>query len=189
MDFKVISRFVVFWICCASIHIFAQQKELVSRLYTMKDGLPDQLVNDVMQDSQGFIWVATYSGLSKFDGMRFTTYRNNPSSTNSLRSNHVNSVLEDKMGRLWIGHAQGLDLFDPRTERFYFHWPDTGSQKTHLALASSVSEEMGRYGYAQTGVYVADPETLNIEKFPQISAATADIAETDDGSVVAACWE
>ncbi len=107
MDFKVTSRFVVFWICCASIHLFAQQKELVSRLYTMKDGLPDQLVNDVMQDSHGFIWVATFSGLSKFDGMRFTTYRNNPLSTNSLRSNLVYSVLEDKMGRLWIGHAAG----------------------------------------------------------------------------------
>ena len=126
MDFKVISRFVVFWICCAPIHLFAQQKELVSRMYTMKDGLPDQLVNSVIQDSHGFIWVATYSGLSKFDGMRFTTYRNNPSSTNSLRSNQVSSVLEDKMGRIWIGHPQGLDLFDPRTERFYFHWPDTG---------------------------------------------------------------
>ena len=74
----------------------------------MKDGLPDQLVNSVMQDSKGFIWVATSSGLSKFDGMRFTTYRNNPSSTNSLGSNRVHCVLEDKMGRLWIGHAGGL---------------------------------------------------------------------------------
>ena len=53
----------------------------------MKDGLPDQLVNSMMQDSHGFIWVATPSGLSKFDGMRFTTYRNNPLSTNSLKSN------------------------------------------------------------------------------------------------------
>ena len=38
-------------------------------------------------------------------------------------------------------------------------------------------------------MYVAEPETLNVEKFPQIPSETADIAETDDGSVVAACWQ
>ena len=190
MDFKVTSRFVVFWICCASIHLFAQQKELVSRLYTMKDGLPEQLINDVMQDSHGFIWVATYSGLSKFDGMRFTTYRNNPSSTNSLKSNLVNSVLEDKMGRLWIGHAEGLDLFDPRTERFYFHWRDTGSQTNSVGVGKLRERRDGKIWICTARVFmwpIRKPSTL--KGSPKFLSTTADIAETDDGSVVAACWE
>ena len=87
MDFKVTSRFVVFWICCAPLMFFAQHDETIPRLYSMKDGLPDEGINAVIRDSSGFIWLGTYSGLCKFDGYLFTNYRNNPASSNSLRNN------------------------------------------------------------------------------------------------------
>gem|GEM_PF-6310839 len=55
MDFKVLLHFVVFWIFSAPLALFAQHEEIVSRLYTMKDGLPEQGINRVIQDSSGFI--------------------------------------------------------------------------------------------------------------------------------------
>ncbi len=189
MDFKVTFRFVVSWICCAPIHLFAQQEEPVSRLYTMKDGLPEQGINCVIQDSRGFIWLATYSGLSKFDGYRFTNYRNNPASSNSLRSNFISSLVEDKKGRLWIGHSHGVDLFDPRTEKFYLHWPDSGEGQNVSARGLRERRDGKIWICSSQGVFVADPETLTMEKFPQISSPTAEIAETKDGSVVSVSWE
>ena len=86
-----------FWFCCAPFLLFAQHEESLSRIYSMKDGLPDEGVNCVMQDSRGFIWLGTYSGICRFDGYRFTTYRNNPASANSLRNNRVSSIWEDKV--------------------------------------------------------------------------------------------
>ncbi len=155
----------------------------------MKDGLPEQGINSVIQDSRGFIWLATYSGLSKFDGYRFTTYRNNPASTNSLRSNFVNSLVEDKKGRLWIGHSNGLDLFDLRTEKFYFHWPDSGDRQDVSGVGLRQRRDGKIWICTPKGVFVADPETLSVAKFPQLSNPTRDIAETKNGSVVSVSWQ
>ena len=185
MDFKVTSRFVVFWICCAPFNLFAQHEEIVSRHYSMMDGLPEEGINAVIQDSSGFIWLGTYSGLCKFDGYRFTNYRNNPASSNSLRNNHINALLEDKKGRLWIGHSHGIDLFDPKTEKFYFHWPDSGEGKNVIEATKLVRRRDGKVWICTNqGVFVADPETLKIEKFPQISTGVGDIGETKNGSIV-----
>ena len=185
MTFKVTSLFVVFWMCGTScLPLFAQQEDMTIRHYSMKDGLPDEGVNAVIQDSQGFIWLGTYSGLCKFDGYRFTNYRNNPASSNSLRSNFVNSLVEDKNGRLWIGHTQGVDLFDPKTEKFYFHWPDSTYPKNALDTRRLVKRRDGKIWIGTNqGVFVADPETMSIEKFSQISNWIYAIGETKNGSV------
>ena len=123
--------------------------------------------------------------MCKFDGYRFTNYRNNPASPNSLKSNLINSLFEDERGRIWIAHTQGVDLFDPRTEEFIFHWPDSADQKNAIHATKLVKRRDGRIWICATqGVYVADPETLEIEKFPQISTPVHDIGETKNGSIV-----
>ncbi len=180
-----------FWMCCAPFIIIAQQEESVSRIYSMKDGLPDEGVNCVMQDSRGFIWLGTYSGLCRFDGYRFTTYRNNPASANSLRNNRVSSIWEDKAGFLWIGHTQGLDVFEPRTENFFFHWPDSTNLSAALhpnVLRLRERKDGKLWVCATNGVYVADPENLSIIKYELIPPWwwTFDIAETMNGSIATA---
>ena len=158
---------------------------MIVRHYSMKDGLPDEGVLAVIQDSRGFIWLGTYSGLCKFDGYRFTNYRNNPASSNSLKSNLINSLLEDERGRIWIAHTQGVDLFDPRTEKFVFHWPDSADRKNAVHALKLVKQRDGKIWICTTqGVYGADPETLKIEKSPQISRPVHDIGETKNGSIV-----
>lgn len=65
----------------------------------MKDGLPSDGVTWLIQDSRGFIWMGTFSGLCRFDGYSFINYKNDPASSNTLRNNYVRSILEDKRGR------------------------------------------------------------------------------------------
>ena len=45
------------------------------KVYTTDMGLSSSLINQIFQDQQGFVWVATEYGLNKFDGLRFTNYR------------------------------------------------------------------------------------------------------------------
>ena len=119
------------WICCAlSIQLLAQPqpKSIESRHYFMKDGLSDEQIFSLVQDSIGFLWLGTGSGLNKFDGYYFTSFQNDPTATNSLANNEINTLWQDHLGRLWIGHAEGLDVFDPRTETFLFHWFGPQSQ-------------------------------------------------------------
>ena len=69
MKSKVCVLFAAFWMCCAVQTDLAAQTEFISRQYTMKDGLPSDGVNCVMQDSRGFIWMGTFSGLCRFEKM------------------------------------------------------------------------------------------------------------------------
>lgn len=54
---------------------FVLAERLPMRLYTTEDGLWSDILNYMMRDSRGFIWLCTRDGLSRFDGYRFTNYR------------------------------------------------------------------------------------------------------------------
>lgn len=65
-------------------------------------------VNRIIQDREGFIWMATQNGMVKYDGYSFTFYRNDPRSSNSLRHNFVKDVLESRDGKyIWAATYGG----------------------------------------------------------------------------------
>ncbi len=72
------------------------------RNYTSDDGLRNETIFNVAQDADGYLWCATYGGLARFDGVRFTVY--DPDTTPSLGSRVITSVWADRQGRLWIGN-------------------------------------------------------------------------------------
>jgi len=86
---------------------------------TTRNGLSSNTVNTVFQDSKGFLWFGTETGLNRYDGYRFKIFQNNRNDSNSLSNNYIWSICEDSQGYLWIGtDGGGLNRFDPRTESF-----------------------------------------------------------------------
>ncbi|HJZ41023.1 MAG TPA: two-component regulator propeller domain-containing protein [Bacteroidales bacterium] len=83
---------------------------------TVDDGLSQGVVEDILQDMQGFMWIATRDGLNRYDGRQFTTFRNDRNDPQSLASNWILSLAEDRSGKLWIG-SEGLNLYDPVMSR------------------------------------------------------------------------
>lgn len=82
------------------------------RNYGPEDGLVHAEVNQVIQDSRGFIWVATSSGVSQFDGQSFKNF----SSENGLSSGSVVALAEDSEGRMWVSVlGKGIDIIDDGT--------------------------------------------------------------------------
>lgn len=82
---------------CACCPIVAQEYNYVH--YSEKDGLAGSTVYDMCQDKDGFMWFATESGLSRYDGTRFTTF----TTKDGLPDNEVLKVFADSKGRVWIG--------------------------------------------------------------------------------------
>ncbi|WDF75575.1 two-component regulator propeller domain-containing protein [Mucilaginibacter sp. KACC 22773] len=66
--------------------------------YRASDGLPGSQVNYLMQDSKGFIWIATDKGVSRFDGQHFKNF----TTTDGLESNEVFRVAEDNYHRIFF---------------------------------------------------------------------------------------
>src|SRR5262249_25433678 len=75
------------------------------RTWQTQEGLPHNAVNSILQTHDGYLWLATYDGLARFDGANFTVFDN--SSTPEMSSSRVVSLFEDKDGTLWIGHETG----------------------------------------------------------------------------------
>lgn len=73
-----------------------------STFFTINEGLADNQVHHIFQDSKGFIWVSTLNGLSRYDGYSFITFRPEKGNPLSLADRHVSEVSEDPNGFLWI---------------------------------------------------------------------------------------
>ena len=80
--------------------------------YADDSGLPSRIVRDVIQDKEGFIWVAGNNGLYRFDGEEFKPYLSSLKDTIGLRDNKINTIVESKGGRLWIGTPKGLHFLE-----------------------------------------------------------------------------
>lgn len=94
----------------------AQQVEVAH--YGVAEGLPQSMVNHVLQDDEGFIWLGTGDGLARFDGSRFTVYKHVPEDSTSLSQNEIWGIAQADPGHLYIGTRSGLDLLDTRTGTF-----------------------------------------------------------------------
>ena len=62
--------------------------------------MPHGTVNALAESSEGYIWLATFNGLARFDGFRFRSY----DLSHGLLSNRITSLLADSRGDLWIGY-------------------------------------------------------------------------------------
>jgi signal transduction histidine kinase/sugar lactone lactonase YvrE len=86
-----------------------------------EEGLPQTSVNSIVQTPDGYLWLATYGGLVRFDGVRFTVF--DSENTPALESNRITTLFADRDGGLWIGaEGSGLTLlrggaFTAYTER------------------------------------------------------------------------
>lgn len=86
---------------------------------TINDGLSQGMVTSILQDRYGFMWFATLDGLNRYDGYRFSVYRNDQQNPSSITQSFAQSLFEDSKGRFWIGTISGgLDLFERETETF-----------------------------------------------------------------------
>jgi len=91
------------------------------RIFTPDDGLSNSHINQIYQDSKGYIWIATENGLNKFNGYEFEVYLNIPNDTTSIQGNYVSYVYEDSRGLFWIATSNGLLQYD-RTRNVFFPW-------------------------------------------------------------------
>jgi signal transduction histidine kinase/ligand-binding sensor domain-containing protein/ActR/RegA family two-component response regulator len=82
-------------------------------LWEEEQGLPHYSVNGIAQGSEGYLWLATYYGLVRFDGQVFKVF--DRSNTPALESNQIWRLARDREGTLWIGSSAGLYSFRNNT--------------------------------------------------------------------------
>lgn len=104
----------------------AQQYRFIH--YSASDGLSQNSVHCIYQDSDGLLWIGTQDGLNSFDGHNFKTLRSNHADTNTLSDQFILSMAEDSRGYLWVGTGNGLNRINRRTGKVRRYYLDASEQ-------------------------------------------------------------
>lgn len=86
--------------------------------WTTENGLPQNSINDIVQTNDGYLWLATFDGLVRFDGLKFEVY--NTSNTPEIKVNGVKRLFVDNKGYLWIICTDG-NLISYYQKKFQQH--------------------------------------------------------------------
>jgi len=121
--------------------------------YPAESGIVSFQVNTAVQDQQGYMWFGTTSGLQRFDGIRFKTFRHDDKNPGSLPSNPVWQTLVDKKKNLWLMLSDGrVGIFD--TRNFIFKEIPTkfkGPVSPNTSLKRLITDDEGNLFYLISG--------------------------------------
>jgi len=131
------------------------------RTYTIDDGMSQNMVISVVQDSLGFLWMGTKDGLNRFDGQRFRLYGADPSNPRTFRNGYILQVAIDHDGTLWVSTLNGdLHRYHPETDDFSL-------VKTDLPNLLSVvgDSSTGWWIGSAAGIHFMEPRTFSTSRY------------------------
>lgn len=136
------------------LSILEQQPPLTAQNWTVEDGLPVNTVGNITQDSLGYLWISTYDGLVRFDGLEFNIY--SYSNTPEMPHNRTTQLYLQDKDRMWVSLEYGGVILKENGEFRHFgnQTNFTDSDLTHIFEFSD-----GRMFFiTHTGLYVYDGE-------------------------------
>ncbi|CAN5541058.1 hypothetical protein BH10BAC3_BH10BAC3_14490 [soil metagenome] len=91
-----------------------------------ENGLSNDLINGILKDANGFLWIATESGLDRFDGNTFKNYFTDTNNTPIQINNAAKKLIEDSLHNIWIGTPKGMSRYDLTADTFshFFSRPE-----------------------------------------------------------------
>src|SRR5262245_25480064 len=108
-------------------------------VWTSENGLPNSSVTAIGQTLDGYLWVGTYNGLARFDGVRFERF--DPEKFPALQRARVRRLYLDWAGTLWINTYDG-SLTSYRDGEFHLEWKGDGSFDATTSMVSANSNSM-----------------------------------------------
>lgn len=132
--------------------------------FTVEEGLAQSVILSIYQDSEGFLWFGTQSGLSQYNGYEFINYFTNPMDNTTLSNTWIYDITEDNDGDLYLATKGGLNKLDKSTGNF--------SVINHKSALNPVHDNF-IYGIC------SDADTLYLNTPPALIVMNAETGEFD----------
>ena len=115
---KLCYIFILFFILSNS-QLYSQPETIEFRHMDKASGLDQPFPFHMIQDQNGFIWIAGQNGLWRYSGSQFKHFYHIANDSNSLSYDFIWRILEDRKGNIWSGtYGGGLSKYDPRKNLF-----------------------------------------------------------------------
>jgi signal transduction histidine kinase/ligand-binding sensor domain-containing protein/DNA-binding NarL/FixJ family response regulator len=109
--------FVLVFILLSSIN--AQQPRFKFENLTTNNGLSQNIITTIFQDSRDFLWIGTSDGLNRFDGINFKIYKSDLKDSSTIHGHNFSQLVEDKEGNLWVAsYGGGLNKYIRKSDTF-----------------------------------------------------------------------
>jgi signal transduction histidine kinase/ligand-binding sensor domain-containing protein/DNA-binding response OmpR family regulator len=117
---RIYAVFCVLFILSGNAFVFsAEYQGYTWKHFTTEDGLSQNTVMDMVQDSRGYLWLSTWDGLNRFDGYNFRSYKVRPGDDVYITSSRIDKIEEDAFGYLWLlAYGKNVVRFNPDKEKF-----------------------------------------------------------------------
>lgn len=132
-----------------SSDFFAVESNIHFSQISTKDGLSQNTVRTILEDSTGFIWAGTLDGLNRYDGYRLVPYKPQLGNPNSLIDHRIKEIFQDKDGYLWIKTFMNEFIcHDPIANSFpdYYHSNENEKRPTFLNYYEATNGDIWLWG-------------------------------------------
>jgi len=131
-------------------------------IFSTEEGLSQNSIVRIFQDSRGFLWFGTFDGLNRYDGYQFKIFRNIVGDSTSISNNKIVSICEDNEGNIWIGtYGGGLNKYDRKKENFIrFTYSVNNPNSLSGNIVTSIIQD--KSGYLWIGTYGGGLNKLDI---------------------------
>ena len=155
-----------FLLCGIFCHAQPIASDLTFDRITEKQGLSSNVINDIIQDSHGFLWIATDRGLNRYDGYTFKNYIT--LGPGGITDKVVHTITEDKEGNIWFGTENGLNKLNPFTDKIiqYFEGNGPGTIPAKWCNRLYVDKQKNLWLTTEKGVALYNTSTDSFENFP-----------------------
>lgn len=109
--YHILITWLTLFLIWVQVPAHGQGKNARFKHLTTEDGLPQNMVDCMLQDSHGFMWFGTWNGVCRYDGYDFELFEEHRGTADGIRTNFIHALQEDQFGNIWIGTKQGLQVY------------------------------------------------------------------------------
>ncbi|MBN2795109.1 MAG: diguanylate cyclase [Clostridia bacterium] len=130
------------------------------------EGIDNSSITNIVQDREGYLWLASQGGLYQFNGKGTVVYRTDPFDINNLSNNLIQSLYYDeKINVLWLGTYQGISKFEIDTKTFKNYTVEKNGLSNSVIVAISQDQYGNMWFGTMEGMNKLDKNTEKLETF------------------------
>ncbi len=180
-------HFKIFLFAISSFYTWnlGAQSKITFRQLSVKEGLSQNSVISIAQDSTGYLWLATQDGLNKYDGQTFKKYEFLFTDITNYEYSDLGKIYRDKEDNLWIVPSSNIPhKYDQKTDKFL---PMLALKDVSFVFQDAQLTLW--FGTYENGLYRKDRTSGQIDQIitPEISNKIYTITEDHSGKLWIGC--